>query len=169
MDAAFDRAHPAVTAALSTVGPGEVRAVRGVVIRGAAAVVLLADDSTRRAVILTLASGVWTLPTMLGGGSTWNPGDRPAHTRAPWALVQPATSQSGPPRPNGAPPAAAWMALSGVAAADALSVVLRSTLDQHEVQVPPDGVVLALLRAPWGAKPEITVRTRDADIRHVAP
>jgi hypothetical protein len=168
MDAAWDPRHPAVAAALSTVESGQVLPVRGVVIREPAAAVLLADDRTRRAVILTLVSGAWTPPTMVCGGN-WSPADRPAQTRAPWALAQPATSQSRPPGPDGAPPAAVWTALSGLTAADAVSVLVRSTLDEHEVRVPGDGVVLALLRAPWGGRLEITVRTQDGSVRHIAP
>lgn len=168
MESAWSSEHPAVAAALSTLDPGQLLPVRGVVVREPAAAVLLADDRTRRAVILTLVSGVWTAPTLLSG-STWNPADRPAETRAPWALDQPATSQSGPPGPGGAPPATGWTALSGLAAADAVSVLVRSPLDEHEVSVPPDGVVLVLLRAPWRGRLEITVRTRDGDVRHLAP
>jgi hypothetical protein len=164
----WDAEHPAVLSALSTVDPGQSLRVRGAVIREPAAVVLLADDRTRRAVILTAASGVWTPPTMLVG-STWDPADRPAETSAPWALTQPATSQSGLPGPGGAPPREAWTALSGLAAADAVSVLVRSELDEHEVAVPADGVILALLRVPWGSRPDITVRTRHGDVPHLAP
>ena len=169
MDPAWTSDHPVVAAALSTVEPGQVLPVRGVVVRGSAAAVLLADDRTRRPVILTRVSGVWTTPTLLSGGTAWDPADRPAETRAPWALTQPAISQSGPPGPGGARPAAGWAALSGLAAADAVSVLVRSPLDEHEVAVPADGIVLAFLRAPWHGRLEITVRTRTGDIRHVAP
>ena len=168
MEPGWDAEHPAVLAAVSTVEPGQSLRVRGAVIRGSAAVVLLADDRTRRAVILTLESGVWTPPTTLSV-SAWDPDDRTDTTRAPWALTQPARSQSGPPGPGGAPPREAWTAVSGVAAADAVSVLVRSALDEHEVTVPADGVILTLLRAPWGSRPEITVRTRHSDVPHLAP
>jgi hypothetical protein len=101
--------------------------------------------------------------------STWDPADRPAQTRAPWALTQPARSQSATPGPGGAPPRQAWTALSGLTAADAVSVLVRSELDEHEVAVPADGVILCLLRAPWGSRPDITVRTRHGDVPHLAP
>lgn len=168
MEATWDADHPAVLAALATVEPGLSLTVRGVVVREPAVVVLLADDRTRRAVILTAVDGVWTPPTMLGGG-TWDPADRPAETRAPWALTQPQRSQSGPPGPGGAPPREAWTAVSGLAAADAVSVLVRSSLDEHEVAVPADGVILVLLRASWGSRPTITVRTRHGDVPHLAP
>jgi hypothetical protein len=147
----WDAEHPAVLSAVSTVDPGQSLRVRGAVIREPAAVVLLADDRTRRAVILTEASGVWTPPTM-PGGRTWDPADRPAETPAPWALTQPVG-----PGPGGAPPRQAWTALTDLTAADAVSVLVRSELDEHEVAV-PDGVTLALLRVPWGSPPDITVR-----------
>ncbi len=138
-------------------------------VRETAAAVLLADDRTRRPVILTLVAGVWTTPTLLSGGTTWSPDDRPAQTRAPWALAQPAISQAGPAGPGGARPAEGWTALSGLAAADAVSVLVRSPLDEYEVTIPADGVVFALLRAPWHGRLEITVRTRDGDVRHITP
>ena len=168
MKATWEAEDPAVLSALSTVDPAQSLRVRGAVIREPAAVVLLANDRTRRAVILTLSSGVWTLPTMLGG-SPWDPADRPVKTRAPRAPQQPATSQSGPPGPGGAPPREAWTAVSGLAAGDAKSVLLRSALDEHGVAVPADGVILVLLRAPWGSGPNITVRTRHGDVPHLAP
>ena len=163
-----DAEHPAVPAALSTVGPGQLLRVRGSVIREPAAVVLLADDHTRRLVILTELSGIWTPPTMLST-SIWDPADRPAQTQSPWALTQPVRSQSGSPSWCGAPPQEAWTAVSGVVAADAASVLVRSTLDEHEVVVPADGVILALLRAPWGSRPEITVQTQHGVVPHLAP
>ena len=169
MESAWTSRHPAVVAAVSTLEPGDLLPVRDVVVRKSAAAVLLADDRTRRVVILTLVSGVWTPPTLLSGGTTWSPADRPAQTQAPWALTQPAIVQTGPPGPGGARPVAGWTALSGLAAADAVSVLARSPLDGHEVTVPADGVVFAFLRAPWHGRLEITVRTRTGDVRHVAP
>ena len=65
---------------------------------------------------------------MLSAGP-WDPADRPVQTQAPWALAQPARSQSGSPTGSGGPPLKAWTAVCGVAAADAVSVLVRSALD----------------------------------------
>jgi len=52
---------------------------------------------------------------------------------------------------------------------DALSVLVRSELDEHEVLVGPDGVVLALLRAPRHGRLGIVVRTANGDVVRTTP
>ena len=165
-----DPEHPAVAAARSTIEPGRPMEVRAFATRepAPAAAVLLSDDRNCRAVIVEKRSGVWTPPTMLSE-SGWHPHNRPEKTVAPWALGQGATSQSGLPRADGSPPVDAWTTFTGLAAPDALSVLVRSELDEHEVPVGPDGVVLALLRASWHGRLEIVVRTADGDVVRTTP
>lgn len=164
--------HRAVAAARSTIESGRPMEVRAFANRepAAAAAVLMSDDRTCRAVIVEKRSGVWTTNDALGERlGLWDLHDRPEKTVAPWALGQAATSQSGPLRADGSPPVNAWTALIDLAAPDAVSVLVRSRLDEHEVPVGPDGVVLALLRASWGGRLQIVVRTADGDVVRTAP
>ncbi len=157
-----------VVAARTTIEPGRSWEVRAVATRTAAAAVLFGDHDRRRVVIVEQRSGVWTAPTMLSE-SPWDPRTRPETTTTPWALAQMTRTQSGLPQADGAPPVDAWTAVTGVAAPDATSVLVRSTLDEHEVPVGPDGVVLALLRSPWRGPLDVVVRTSGGDIVRTAP
>ena len=50
-----------------------------------------------------------------------------------------------------------------------VAVVVATDVDSHEVAVNSDGVVLALVNAPWGARPDLTVRTTHGDVVRTAP
>lgn len=162
--------HSAVTAARSTIEPGRPMEVLAFATRepAPAAAVFLSDDRSCLAVIVEKRAGVWTPPTLLSA-SGWDPHDRPEKTVAPWALGQGATTQSGLPRADGSPPVDAWTTFTGLAAPDALSVLVRSELDQHEVPVGPDGMVPALLQAPWHGRLEIVVRTANGNVVRTTP
>lgn len=162
--------HPAIAAAFATVDEDRAFTLCGFLVReDDAAAVLLSDGATRCVVIVENRAGRWQSPTMLGE-TEWNPSERPSVTDEPWAIGQASFSQSGWPGPDGMPPTTAWLAVSGLAATDALSVVLTTDLESHEVAVTGDGVVLALVRAPWRARPKITVRTTCGDeVARTAP
>lgn len=157
-----------VAAARTTIEPGRSLEVRAVTTRTPAAAVLLCNQDRRRVVIVEQRSGVWTAPTMLSE-SPWDPHTRPEMTTGPWALAQMTRTESGAPQADGTPPVDAWTAVTGVAAPDATSVLVRSALDEHEAPVGPDGVVLALLRSPWRGPLDVVVRTSDGDVVRTAP
>lgn len=86
---------------------------------------------------------------------------REARTDGPKALWQRRISRSGQPGPDGGPPAVGWCAVTGIAAQDAREVHIYSEVDEVVAPIREDGFVLGVLRAPWHAKPTITVRTLD--------
>jgi len=159
-------AHPAVAAAFSTVEEDTGFTVRGFVVRGnEAAAVLPPDGMIQRTVIIENRTGQWQSPTMISE-TPWDPSKRPTVTEQRWGVGQASRTQSGSLGPNGLPPTTAWLAVTALAAPDAVSVVLATDGDSHEVAVNGDGLVLALVHAPWRARPHITVRTtRDEVIR----
>lgn len=162
-------AHPAVAAALATVEEDQGFTVRGVVVRGdEAAAVLLSDGMTQRTVIIENRMGQWQSPTMISG-TPWDRCGRPTVTEEPWAVGQSTLTQSGLPGPGGVPPTTAWVAVTALAAPDAVSVVITTDVDSQEVAVNRDGLVLALVNAPWRAKPRITVRTTHGEVTRTAP
>lgn len=133
-----------------------------------AAAVLLSDGVNRRVIIVENRGGEWESPPMIGE-TDWNPSERPTVTDEWWALGQATRTQSGLPEPNSMPPITAWLAVTGLAAPDVKSVVVTTDLDSHEVGVSNDGVVLALVRAPWRARPTITVWTTHGPVVRRAP
>ena len=138
-------AHPAVAAAFSTVEEDTGFTVRGFVVRGdEAAAVLLSDGMIQRTVIIENRTGQWQSPTMISE-TPWDPSKRPTVTEQP------------------------WLAVTALAAPDAVSVVLATDGDSHEVAVNGDGLVLALVHAPWRARPHITVRTTRDEVIRTAP
>ncbi len=138
-------AHPAVAAAFSTVEEDTGFTVRGFVVRGdEAAAVLLSDGMIQRTVIIENRTGQWQSPAMISE-TPWDPSKRPTVTEQP------------------------WLAVTALAAPDAVSVVLATDGDSHEVAVNGDGLVLALVHAPWRARPHITVRTTRDEVIRTAP
>jgi hypothetical protein len=162
-------AHPAVAAAFATVEEDQGFTVRGFVVRGdEAAAVLLSDGMMQRTVIIENRMGRWESPTMISG-TPWDPSKRPTVSEEPWAVGQASRTQSGLPGPHGVPPNTAWLAVTALAAPDAVSVVVTTDLDSHEVTANSDGLVLALVSAPWGARPDITVRTTHGEVTRTTP
>lgn len=161
--------HPAVAAAFGTVGEGQGFTMRGLVVRGdEAAAVLLSDGVMQRTLIIENRRGQWEPPTMISE-TPWDPSERPTVSEEPWAVGQASRTQSGLPGPDGFPPNTAWLAVTALAAPDAVSVVVTTDLDSHEVRVNSDGLVLALVSAPWRARPDIMVRTTHGEVARTAP
>ncbi len=161
--------HPAVAAAFETVEEGQGFTVRGLVVRGdEAAAVLLSDGVRQRTLIVENREGQWEAPTMINE-DPWDPSERPTVSEEPWAVGQAIRTQSGLPGPDGGPPNTAWMAVTALAAPDAVSVVVTTDLDSHEVKVESDGLVLALVSAPWRARPDIMVRTTHGEVTRTVP
>ena len=150
--AAVVAALPAATPVVSTTRDG-------------ATAVLVSMDSTELTelvVILSKDDG-WRVPTMLGGSSQ-RPTGRPATTDDEEPLIALSTHQSAPGGPD-ARPSFGWLAVTGIAAEDAETLVVDTGIDVHEALVRDDGRVLALARAAWGATSQIHVNTSRGAVR----
>lgn len=66
-------------------------------------------------------------------------------------------------------PITGWVAVTGVAAADAKSVRVQSSLHQEYVPARTDGRFLALLQERWGSSLRLSVVTRDGRTVPVHP
>lgn len=130
--------------------------------RDGATAVLVGRDNTELVVILSKDDG-WRVPTMLGGSSE-RPTGRPAATDDEEPLIAVSTHQSAPGGPD-ARPSFGWLAVTGIAAEDAETLVVDTGIDVHEAHVREDGRVLALARAAWGATPQIHVKTSLGAVR----
>lgn len=112
----------------------------------------------------------WLVPTMISGGRTPTAALRPERTEAPVALQDRRIVLSGWPDANGGRPEFVWCAVTGTAALDAQDVVIASEIDEVTAVVREDGFVLGVVRARWGTKPSVTVRTSDGrQVRHLQP
>lgn len=121
---------------------------------------LLLTETTRQVLIIERRDGQWSLPEARSRTPWRSRGQRPATTEEPMAIDQLAITQSAAGEPAGAPETA-WLAVTGLAASDAELVSVRSEIDFYPAAVSPEGIFLALVRAPWRERPRITVTTKD--------
>ena len=128
------------------------------------------NGETRYVVLVERHQDEWRVPTMISGGGTPESAARPERTEAPVALQDRRIVLSGWPDANGGRPEFAWCAVTGTAALDAQDVVIASEIDEVTAVVREDGFVLGVVRARWGTKPSVTVRTTDGrQVRHLQP
>ncbi len=139
-----EEAFAAVATALPTARPVMAALREGV------AAVLVADRDVERLIILDRGSG-WRVPALTSGrrGPTVA---RPDQLGAAEPLRAMWLHQSSPGEAS-AKPAEGWLAITGLAAPQAESLVVQTAIDRHESAVRDDGRVLAVVRCAWGVLP----------------
>jgi hypothetical protein len=128
---------------------------------------LLLGETVRQVLIVERAKGRWTLPGTRTQTAWTYPSERPRVTEGPLGIAQLSITQSA--SPGDRYPETGWTAITGVAAQDAEIVSVRSDIDSFAAAVSPDGIFLALLRAPWRSRPRITVVTHEQQRIEVGP
>lgn len=140
------RALPDVTPTVATVREG-------------AAAVLAVRAETELIVILSAADG-WRVPSMLSSSAM--PDNRSRRDTSdheePLAAMRFVQSSPGSAASR---PEDGWLAVTGIAASDVVSVTVASSVDEHTARVHEDGRVLALIQAAWGEEPRGYVETHD--------
>lgn len=162
--------HSAVAGAAGLVGPG-FRLIATAMRSDAVAALFHGDDRdvpVSRLIIVERVGGEWRLPQVVGGSPIRLEPRRPATVE--WEpFVDFARIQSGWPGPDGGRPSVAWMAVTGIAAKDVVSVHVGTAQDNVAADVSADGRFLALVRAAWRADPTIEVATMDGKTFEVSP
>ena len=102
-------------------------------------------------------AGDWVAPTLVNGSTVGSA--QPEVTQPPIVvsdLTSSQTAAAGSERPTWA-----WIACSGVAAKDVVDVDVASSIDKVSVPVNDDGFFLALVKAGWGERLNVSVLTQD--------
>jgi hypothetical protein len=154
--------HPAVVAAADAVaGFGDDFTPAGLIVRDdELAAVVLDGDRARFTVMVENHSGTWVAPAYISGTT------RPTRPRDPRTtdlnpLRALARKSHGTPGPDGRRPEYGWIAVTGLAAEDAVSVTVTSGKDEQTTPVTSDGLAFALVRARLDERLRISVRTGD--------
>jgi hypothetical protein len=147
--------HPAAAAALRAVGDTSFT-VAAILDRDGTVAVLLEDTQGRAlTAVIEQLHGEWVTPEVLVGGRKL-----PASRR--WAVTgegRPLLLSSR--KPTCTASGRFWYSVTGLAARDAATVTLESSLDHLTVPVGADGAVFALLRVLEDEKPGGVVQTHD--------
>lgn len=142
--------------------------VRGIAEREHAIVVAL--ETARRTlcrVIFLESSGLWRPPNMLSSGPVG--AVRPSVSSSRWehGIADLGSNQVAPPGPER--PETAWLAMSGLAARDALSIEVVSSAETVTVEPGDDGFFLTLLLARWGEHAQVFAHTSNGERVPIGP
>jgi hypothetical protein len=153
--------HPAVAVAVAalTVADPDPRPVAAI-IRDDTVAVLVDCEQGRCAVFVQLRDGHWVAPGMIIGSTR---PDKPRADRTPdyMPLHRKSTKRFAHPSADGTPQDEGWFAVTGLAAHDAVSVSVRSELDDSITPISEDGLAFAIVRARWTEEPDVYVHTSD--------
>jgi hypothetical protein len=164
MDKALD--HPAVdvavealTSGVLALGDRDLRPVTAVVRDGMVAVLLYSERGLWVSFVRR-EDGQWVAPGMITG-SPRPDGPRASHTPEYMPLQRKSTKRFALPRPDGTPQSEGWLAVTGLAALDAVSVSVTSELEESIMPIGEDGLAFTVVRARWTEEPDVYVHTSD--------
>lgn len=153
--------HPAVAVATSAVaGCGGDTVPAGIIVRDNLAAVVVDSTEARFIVMMEGDGDTWTAQKYISGTARPNR-ERDAHTTDRNPLRSLARKPYGLRTASGERPEFGWLAVTGLAAEDAVSVSVTSELETQTTPVESDGLAFAVVRVRPDEKPSITVNTRD--------
>lgn len=152
--------HPAVGVAVGAMSGADNPRPVAAIARGLTVAVLVYCDQGQCVVFVQFRDGRWVAPGMIGGSSRL---DGPRANRTPdyMPLHRKSTKMFANPNADGTPQDEGWFAVTGLAALDAVSVSVCSTLEENVTPVGTDGLVFAIGRARWMEEPDVYVHTND--------